>query len=99
LTPHQKELERLIGKWDSEEEKFEKTIAFSLHYDVIVVMKGAPTHIIDAEKCTGILQEMRLWPQPEAEDVLTGIITSLLAQSYEPVDCCCFGCVPSRTSG
>jgi NAD(P)H-hydrate repair Nnr-like enzyme with NAD(P)H-hydrate dehydratase domain len=36
-----KELERLIGKWDSEEEKFEKTIAFSLHYDVIVVMKGA----------------------------------------------------------
>jgi hypothetical protein len=33
----------------------------SLHYDVIVVMKGAPTHIIDAEKCTGILQEMRLW--------------------------------------
>jgi NAD(P)H-hydrate repair Nnr-like enzyme with NAD(P)H-hydrate dehydratase domain len=61
-----KELERLIGKWDSEEEKFEKTIAFSLHYDVIVVMKGAPTHIIDAEKCTGILQEMRLWPQPEA---------------------------------
>jgi NAD(P)H-hydrate repair Nnr-like enzyme with NAD(P)H-hydrate dehydratase domain len=46
LTPHPKELERLIGKWDSEEEKFEKTIAFSLHYDVIVVMKGAPTHII-----------------------------------------------------
>jgi NAD(P)H-hydrate repair Nnr-like enzyme with NAD(P)H-hydrate dehydratase domain len=29
---------------------------------------------------------MRLWPQPEAGDVLTGIITSLLAQSYEPVD-------------
>jgi hypothetical protein len=46
--------------------KIRKTIAFSLHYDVIVVMKGAPTHIIDAEKCTGILQEMRLWPQPEA---------------------------------
>jgi NAD(P)H-hydrate repair Nnr-like enzyme with NAD(P)H-hydrate dehydratase domain len=60
-----KELERLIGKWDSGR-KIRKTIAFSLHYDVIVVMKGAPTHIIDAEKCTGILQEMRLWPQPEA---------------------------------
>jgi NAD(P)H-hydrate repair Nnr-like enzyme with NAD(P)H-hydrate dehydratase domain len=66
LTPHPKELERLIGKWDSEEEKFEND-RLSLHYDVIVVMKGAPTHIIDAEKCTGILQEMRLWPQPEAE--------------------------------
>jgi NAD(P)H-hydrate repair Nnr-like enzyme with NAD(P)H-hydrate dehydratase domain len=97
LTPHPKELERLIGKWDSEEEKFEKTIAFSLHYDVIVVMKGAPTHIIDAEKCTGILQEMRLWPQPEA-GCFNWNITSLLAQSYEPIDAA-FGCVPSRTSG
>jgi NAD(P)H-hydrate repair Nnr-like enzyme with NAD(P)H-hydrate dehydratase domain len=28
LTPHPKELERLIGKWTSEEEKFSKTIAF-----------------------------------------------------------------------
>jgi hypothetical protein len=39
---------------------------------------------------------MRLWPQPEG-DVLTGIITSLLAQSYEPITAC-LG-VPSRTSG
>jgi NAD(P)H-hydrate repair Nnr-like enzyme with NAD(P)H-hydrate dehydratase domain len=30
-------------------------------------------------------------------DVLTGIITSLLAQSHEPVAAA--GCVPSRTSG
>jgi NAD(P)H-hydrate repair Nnr-like enzyme with NAD(P)H-hydrate dehydratase domain len=34
---------------------------------------------------------MRLWPQPEAGDVLTGIITSLLAQSYEPVDAAILG--------
>ena len=29
LTPHPKELERLLGSWHSEEEKWEKTIAFS----------------------------------------------------------------------
>jgi NAD(P)H-hydrate repair Nnr-like enzyme with NAD(P)H-hydrate dehydratase domain len=29
LTPHPKELERLIGKWDSEEEKFEKRSPFT----------------------------------------------------------------------
>jgi hydroxyethylthiazole kinase-like uncharacterized protein yjeF len=29
ITPHLKELERLIGKWNSEAELFEKTIAFS----------------------------------------------------------------------
>jgi NAD(P)H-hydrate repair Nnr-like enzyme with NAD(P)H-hydrate dehydratase domain len=28
VTPHPKELERLIGPWESEEEQFEKTIAF-----------------------------------------------------------------------
>jgi NAD(P)H-hydrate repair Nnr-like enzyme with NAD(P)H-hydrate dehydratase domain len=32
------------------------------------------------KKCTGILQEMAT----AGSDVLTGIITSLLAQSYEP---------------
>jgi NAD(P)H-hydrate repair Nnr-like enzyme with NAD(P)H-hydrate dehydratase domain len=29
LTPHPKELERLIGKWDSEEEKFENDRLFT----------------------------------------------------------------------
>jgi hypothetical protein len=53
-------------------------------------MKGAPTHIIDAEKCTGILQEMRLWPQPEA-GCFNWNITSLLAQSYEPVTAAILG--------
>ena len=35
LTPHLKELERLIGKWDSESEKIEKTIAFSKKYQLL----------------------------------------------------------------
>jgi hydroxyethylthiazole kinase-like sugar kinase family protein len=52
-------------------------------------MKGNPTHIIDAEKCTGILQEMRA--TAGSGDVLTGIITSLLAQSYEPVNAAILG--------
>ena len=47
LTPHPKELERLLGKWNSEEEKFAKTIEFSNRFDVIIVMKGAPAQIID----------------------------------------------------
>ena len=44
ITPHPKELERLIGKWNSDTEKVEKTIAFSKQYHLIIVMKGAPTH-------------------------------------------------------
>jgi hydroxyethylthiazole kinase-like uncharacterized protein yjeF len=91
LTPHPKELERLIGEWDSEEEKFEKTIAFSLHYDVIVVMKGAPTHIIDTETVYRNTTGNAALATAGSGDVLTGIITSLLAQSYEPLSAAILG--------
>ena len=91
LTPHPKELERLIGEWDSQEEKFEKTIIFSLYYDVIVVMKGAPTHIIDAEKVYRNTTGNAALATAGSGDVLTGIITSLLAQSYKPIDAAILG--------
>lgn len=86
LTPHLKELERLIGTWDSEEDKFEKTITFSMHYDVIVVMKGAPTHIIAAETVYRNTTGNAALATAGSGDVLTGMICSLLAQSYEPID-------------
>lgn len=86
LTPHPKELERLIGKWNSEEEKFEKTISFSKKYKVIVVMKGAPTHIIDGATIYRNTTGNPALATAGSGDVLTGIITSLLAQSYEPIE-------------
>jgi hydroxyethylthiazole kinase-like uncharacterized protein yjeF len=85
LTPHPKELERLIGKWNSEEEKFEKAVSFSLQYHVIVVMKGAPTHIIDGETIYKNTSGNQALATAGSGDVLTGMITSLLAQSYEVV--------------
>lgn len=91
LTPHPKELQRLIGEWDSEEEMFEKTIAFSLHYDVIVVMKGAPTHIIDAETVYRNTTGNAALATAGSGDVLTGIITSLAAQAYVPLDAAILG--------
>jgi hydroxyethylthiazole kinase-like uncharacterized protein yjeF len=91
LTPHHKELQRLIGEWDSEEEMFEKTIAFSLHYDVIVVMKGAPTHIIYAETVYRNTTGNAALATAGSGDVLTGIITSLVAQAYESLDAAILG--------
>nr|WP_314867383.1 NAD(P)H-hydrate dehydratase [uncultured Flavobacterium sp.] len=91
VTPHLKELERLIGKWNSEAELFEKTIAFSKKHQLIVVMKGAPTHCIDGttvyENSTG----NAALATAGSGDVLTGIITSLLAQSYEPINAALLG--------
>ncbi len=86
LTPHPKELERLIGKWQSEAEMFQKAIAFSVVYQVIIVMKGAPTHIIDGETVYRNTTGNAALATAGSGDVLTGMITSLLAQSYKPCD-------------
>ena len=82
LTPHAKELERLIGKWGSETEKFEKTIAFSEQYKAIIVMKGAPTFIINQSKIYQNTTGNAALATAGSGDVLTGIITSFLAQGY-----------------
>jgi len=91
FTPHQKELERLIGKWDSEADKFEKTIAFSKQNNLIIVMKGAPTYIIDGDAIYKNTTGNAALATAGTGDVLTGMITSLLAQSYEPIDAAILG--------
>jgi hydroxyethylthiazole kinase-like uncharacterized protein yjeF len=91
LTPHPKELERLIGKWKTDEEKFSKTIAFSKKYNLIIVMKGAPTHIIDAETVYQNSTGNAALATAGSGDVLTGMITSLLAQSYDAIDAAIIG--------
>ena len=91
LTPHPKELERLIGKWFTEEEKFQKTIAFSVVNKVLIVMKGAPTYIIDGETIYRNTTGNAALATAGSGDVLTGIITSLLAQAYKPCDAAILG--------
>lgn len=91
LTPHPKELERLIGVWNSEEDKMFRVEQLSHKYNLIVVLKGAPTVIVQNE----IIYENTTGNQALATagsgDVLTGIITSLVAQSYTPLDAAILG--------
>ena len=91
LTPHPKELERLIGKWHTEEEMFHKTTVFSIMNQVIVVMKGAPTYIIDGASIYLNTTGNPALATAGSGDVLTGMITSLLAQSYKPCDAAILG--------
>ncbi len=91
LTPHLKELERLIGEWDSEEDKIGKVKDFSEKYNVIVVVKGAPTLIIDKETVYENTTGNQGLATAGSGDVLTGIITSLLAQNYNPIDAAVLG--------
>jgi hydroxyethylthiazole kinase-like uncharacterized protein yjeF len=91
ITPHPKELQRLIGKWDSEDEKMSKAVSFSKQYQIIIVMKGAPTRIIDGETVYQNTTGNAALATAGTGDVLTGMISSLLAQSYEPISSAILG--------
>jgi ADP-dependent NAD(P)H-hydrate dehydratase / NAD(P)H-hydrate epimerase len=83
LTPHPKEFERLTRKTDNEFERLEVLQNFAQVYQVYVVLKGANTAIATPE---GDIYFNSTGNQGMATagsgDVLTGIITGLLAQGY-----------------
>ena len=86
LTPHPKELSRLIGEWNDDFEKINKVRQFVRQYDVVVVVKGAYSLIIDVDTLHVNSSGTPALATAGSGDVLTGIITSLLAQGYKPID-------------
>jgi len=85
LTPHPKELERLIGKWKNDFDKIEKVKAFSKKLNVIVVLKGAHTMTIYKDKIFINSTGNPGMATAGSGDVLSGIIAGLLAQDYTPI--------------
>lgn len=86
LTPHPKELSRLIGEWSEDYDKIYKVRAFAEKYDLIIVIKGANTLVVDAENVFVNSTGTPALATAGSGDVLTGIITSLLAQGYTPLE-------------
>lgn len=83
LTPHPKELQRLLGSWTDDFDKLEKVRAWCIKYQQIVVVKGANTAIVLPDGTV----HFNATGNPGmatggSGDVLSGIITSLLAQRY-----------------
>ena len=91
LTPHPKELELLIGKWDSEKDKRYRVAQLSHKYGLIIVVKGAPTFIFFQDDIYENTTGNQALATAGSGDVLTGIITSLVAQSYTPLDAAILG--------
>ncbi|MCK0188433.1 NAD(P)H-hydrate dehydratase [Arenibacter sp. F20364] len=91
LTPHPKELERLIGKWTDDFDKLKKTKEFSKKYDCIVVIKGANTITIYRDKGYVNTTGNPGMATGGSGDVLTGVITGLVAQGYSPLNAAIFG--------
>jgi len=99
LTPHPGELRRLIGEWEDDFHKLDLVRRFSKKYKVIVVVKGAHTFTIDREYVYINDSGNPGMATAGSGDVLSGIITSLIGQGYEPVNAAVFGVYLHGVSG
>jgi hydroxyethylthiazole kinase-like uncharacterized protein yjeF len=100
LTPHPKEFERLAGKAENDFDRLELLKDFAQTHQVYVVLKGANTAIATPE---GLVYFNSTGNPGMATggtgDVLTGIITALLAQSYSPLEAALIGVYQHGLSG
>ena len=84
LTPHPKEFERLFGKSENDFERIEKALHYAKQYNIVIVLKGHHSFIATAGgygyfNSTGNAG----MATAGSGDVLTGIITGLMAQGYD----------------
>lgn len=93
ITPHVFEFERLFNcVIDSDSHRLQQAIAMAAEYRIIIVLKGAHTAIVSPRgdvyfNTTGNSG----MATAGSGDVLTGIITSFLAQGYDPVEAAVLG--------
>ncbi len=84
LTPHPGEFLRLVGEWENDYQRLMKQIEFAKKYSCFLVLKGAHTSI--ATPGGEVIFNSTGNPGMStggSGDVLTGIITGLLAQGYD----------------
>lgn len=91
LTPHAGEWEYLSGISANADDYLHTSQLWVQQHPCILVLKGAPTHIITPteiiESTTGHCGQATAG----SGDTLTGVLTSLLAQGYSPIDAACLG--------
>ncbi len=92
LTPHPKEFDRLAGKSADSLQRIHKQIELSRKYQIFIVLKGAYTSIStpDGQLFFNATGNPGM-ATAGSGDVLTGIITSLVAQSYDNLSACLLG--------
>jgi len=87
LTPHPKEFERLFGKTENDFERMQLALAKAKELNIYIVLKGHYSFISTPEG-KGYFNSTGNAGMATAGsgDVLTGIITGLLAQGYSPLN-------------
>ena len=99
LTPHPGELKRLIGEWKDDFHKLELAKDFSKKYKVCLVIKGAHTFTIYKENTYINNSGNPGMATAGSGDVLSGVITSMVGQGYEPVRAAVLGIYLHGVSG
>ncbi|WP_343318571.1 NAD(P)H-hydrate dehydratase [Sphingobacterium multivorum] len=83
LTPHPKELSRILGTWQDDFEKIEKVKVFARKYQFYVLIKGANSAMVMPDGLVYFNSTGNVGMATGGSgDILTGIITSLLGQGY-----------------
>ncbi|WP_062058108.1 bifunctional ADP-dependent NAD(P)H-hydrate dehydratase/NAD(P)H-hydrate epimerase [Aquimarina longa] len=91
LTPHPKELKRLIGEWEDDFDKIKKTQEFSKKHNCIIIIKGANSITVFEDQLYVNTTGNPGMATAGSGDVLTGMITALLSQGYPPLHAAVFG--------
>lgn len=85
LTPHPKEFERIFGKTNDTMQRVELGRIQAMRYGLNIVLKDTYTVVIDPEgECWYNLVGNAGLATAGSGDVLAGIVTGLLAQTYAP---------------
>ena len=83
LTPHPKEFQRLTGSWQNDFERLEKQRNLAQKHGIYIILKGANTSICFPDgQCYFNSTGNPGMATAGSGDVLTGIITGLLASGY-----------------
>lgn len=92
ITPHPKEFERLFGSTENSFERLELGRTKAKELQIFIVLKDHHTQVITPEgKVFYNITGNSGLAKGGSGDVLTGIITSLLAQNYSPKNACILG--------
>ena len=92
LTPHPKEFSRLFGENTNSMIQLDNARIQAMRYNVNIVLKGHHTAVITTEgECWYNMTGNAGMATGGAGDVLTGIITGLLAQGYAPHEAAILG--------
>ncbi|RFN58250.1 NAD(P)H-hydrate dehydratase [Marixanthomonas ophiurae] len=99
LTPHPGELKRLIGEWTDDYDKLKKAKTFSKKYEVVLLIKGAHTNVVFNDNLYINTTGNPGMATAGSGDALSGIITGLLSQGYDPLLAAVFGVYLHGTAG